>query len=362
MESLLRTVTKRLEFHIPVLKKYVDDLILALPLHLIQHTLEVFNNYNQHIQFTVEKEDNGRLPFLDTQVIRHDDQTLSTKWYSKPISSGRLLNYRSFHSTSMKINVAANFIKRVFALTTDETGQQQSSIIYQHLRQNNYPSSLINRLTNRIRQSRIRQSTIQSSQQPDNRSPSYPTPPPLQINQPDQPNEITTHQAPTTIQSAETTTPAAHHQLPRTQSTDNNTTRHNNDLQPIEPRLQYRCIPYIPLLSPTIASILKIDFPQVKISYKTLKTTKNILRSVKDPVDTLDQCNVIYSLSCTNCQKTYIGMTRNHLKTRISGHRNNINEYTKLIQNNNTNIVEDLTNLIAKTALMKHIIEENHTA
>lgn len=76
MEILLRTVTKRLKFPIPVLKKYVDDLILALPFDQIEQTLAVFNSYNQHIQFTVEQEQNATLPFLDMLLIRNIDQTI----------------------------------------------------------------------------------------------------------------------------------------------------------------------------------------------------------------------------------------------------------------------------------------------
>ncbi|XP_062537986.1 uncharacterized protein LOC134206299 [Armigeres subalbatus] len=123
MEDLLDTVITKLNFTIPVLKKY----------------------------FTMEIEKDGKLPFLDTLIIRKEDHTLRTVWYSKPISSGRLLNYNSFHPTNMKLNVASNFIKRVMQLTTDTPIEQQKHVIFQNLRRNDYPSALINRLMNRIK-------------------------------------------------------------------------------------------------------------------------------------------------------------------------------------------------------------------
>ncbi|XP_062533790.1 uncharacterized protein LOC134202820 [Armigeres subalbatus] len=150
MEDLLDVAKQRLSFTIPILKKYVDDLFLVLPKTEVQNTLDVFNEYDQHIQFTVELEKNGSLPFLDTIVIHREDGGMNTKWYSKPISSGRLLNYHSFHPTTMKLNVANNLIKRITQLTTSTSIEQQKHTIFQILRQNNYPSSLINRLINRL--------------------------------------------------------------------------------------------------------------------------------------------------------------------------------------------------------------------
>ncbi|XP_062538217.1 uncharacterized protein LOC134206504 [Armigeres subalbatus] len=63
METLMDTVTKRISFPIPVLKKYVDDLILSVPQEKIDEVIEIFNQYHLKIQFTVEVEKDGRIPF-----------------------------------------------------------------------------------------------------------------------------------------------------------------------------------------------------------------------------------------------------------------------------------------------------------
>ncbi|XP_055522825.1 uncharacterized protein LOC129717004 [Wyeomyia smithii] len=119
MEDLICNAARKLSFTPPVLKKYVDDLILALPKQETLNTLGIFNDFHPNLQFTMEEDSNGALPYLDTKVIRSAQQTLSKECYSKPIASGCLLNFHSFHPLSMKINVASNFIQRVTSLTTN---------------------------------------------------------------------------------------------------------------------------------------------------------------------------------------------------------------------------------------------------
>ncbi|CAG9834585.1 unnamed protein product [Diabrotica balteata] len=78
-----------LDFQIPFIKRYVDDLLLALPPDKVQGTLSFFNEFDTHFQFTVELEDTvtNSILFLDMRVIRMGDNTLTTSWYRKPMAS-----------------------------------------------------------------------------------------------------------------------------------------------------------------------------------------------------------------------------------------------------------------------------------
>ncbi|XP_055527183.1 uncharacterized protein LOC129719802 [Wyeomyia smithii] len=146
MENL---VTKAItQAHVPVqfIRKYVDDLFLVLHKDQVDHTLAIFNEQNPNIKFTCEKEDRGRLPFLDLLVVRHDDGSIKTDWYAKLISSGRILNYHSFHSTDQKLAVVRNFIDRVRGLSTIKTDEEKNQVIYSQLRKNDYPHKLICRM------------------------------------------------------------------------------------------------------------------------------------------------------------------------------------------------------------------------
>lgn len=111
-------------------------------------------------------------------------------------------------------------------------------------------------------------------------------------------------------------------------------------------------MPNIPTLTRTISTILQRDYGQIKIATRNIKTVRSLLKPVKDPVLLQDQHNVIYSIPCNSCEKTYIGMTTNHLKKRISGHKSDINKLT--------NIPID-GNIHAKTALIQHMVDNEHT-
>ncbi|XP_062711982.1 uncharacterized protein LOC134289701 [Aedes albopictus] len=151
METLLDSVTKKIKFPIPVIKKYVDDLMLAIPKGEIETVRNEFNQYHEKIQFTVEVEQDGKLPYLDL-LVRKPDQSIKTEWYAKPIASGRFLNYLSAHSMTLKMNVAKNLIKRVTTFSTNVDEAAAKKIVHKQLRQNDYPKPLINRLINRHRE------------------------------------------------------------------------------------------------------------------------------------------------------------------------------------------------------------------
>ncbi|XP_058827592.1 uncharacterized protein LOC131687518 [Topomyia yanbarensis] len=150
METLLDHVLETIDIPIPFLRKYVDDLVTALPADKIQHVQSALNAYNPHIQFTCEIESNNRLPYLDMVLIRTNEQKIQTDWYRKPVASGRILNYLSFQPLTQKLNTAMGFIARVFRLSTCKSEIEKKQMVREYLRNNNYPSGLINRLINRI--------------------------------------------------------------------------------------------------------------------------------------------------------------------------------------------------------------------
>lgn len=150
METLLDNVLKMIDFPIPFFKKYVDDLITAVPADKIEHVKNALNAYNTHIQFTCEVENENRLPYLDMILIRTSEQRIVTDWYMKSVSSGRILNFFSLHPLTQKLNTATGFISRVFRLSTCKTLAEKKKTVRGYLSKNNYPIALINRLMNRF--------------------------------------------------------------------------------------------------------------------------------------------------------------------------------------------------------------------
>ncbi|XP_062711065.1 uncharacterized protein LOC134289085 [Aedes albopictus] len=266
----------------------------------------------------------------------------------------------------MKMNVAANFIERVMRLTTDGSTEQQKQKIFHILRLNNYPSSLINRLINRIPINCIHNTAHQAAhptvspnandevnsdyapltQQQTSILPPTSVPP---NSPPPRQNSTATASPPLPCSSTTTSAPnilindiPAHHQATITPVAED-----HHQTNPVT----YRSMPHIPMLTRTISNILKKDYNNVKIATRNIKTTKTLLKPVKDPIPPLDQNNVIYSIPCNDCNNVYIGMTTNHLKRRICGHRSDINKLVNQASDNTQ----------AKTALTQHITTEQHT-
>ena len=86
IEKQLETENKMPAFY----KRYVDDTLSAMPdFETASEFLTTLNNSHPSIDFTMELEENGRLPFLGLDIIRNGCQ-LDTKVYRKPTDTGLL--------------------------------------------------------------------------------------------------------------------------------------------------------------------------------------------------------------------------------------------------------------------------------
>ena len=298
MEVLLDTVISNLNYTAVTIRKYVDDLFLIVPGESIEQILDCFNKYHSSIQFTCEKEKNGRLPYLDMTLVRQPDNNIRTEWYIKPIASGRVLNFFSIHLLSQKMSMVQNFISRVNRLSTNLNEQTKKDIITDYLKLNDYPRSIISRCLNRTNWNFS-----------SNGIPALSTTPP----------------------SSTTTAPVV-----------------------------YRSIPFIRGLTQQIIHVLRASFPLVKFSLRSTHNVSTLYTTIKDPIPLLDHHGVIYRLEC-ECKCTYIGMTGNLLKTRMSGHRSNVNALEKLLKSGYSENDSPVSDMKEKsTALIAHCIDHKH--
>lgn len=145
MEKLLDESIKDCDIRPKILTKYVDDLFGIIKNSAISTLMTKFNSFNSNIQFTLEQEENGKLAYLDTMLIRTGN-AISMDWYQKTTASGRLVNFHSKHPTGIIMNTATNFIKRVLSISDTQYHENNISRIYQILRQNSFPSKTIQHL------------------------------------------------------------------------------------------------------------------------------------------------------------------------------------------------------------------------
>lgn len=86
MDNLLSSYVLKHDFNLHFFKKYVDDIITSVPQGKENQILDVFNSYNPHIKFTIEKKNNNSVPFLHTRIIRTSSHTVLfwiLDWYQK---------------------------------------------------------------------------------------------------------------------------------------------------------------------------------------------------------------------------------------------------------------------------------------
>ena len=73
-------------------------------------------------------------------------------------------------------------------------------------------------------------------------------------------------------------------------------------------------LPYLPWLTDKIKRCLTAH--KIQVASKPVRKLGNLLTSIKDPVDIKSRQGVVYSISCRDCNKRYIGETKVSLETR----------------------------------------------
>lgn len=220
----------------------------------------MLNSYHPSVQFTCDTEENDQLPYLDILIKRnHESNQLETKICSKPTSKGRILNFYSAHSFTLKKNTAFGLINRTFKLTSSHFWNVVETELVNNLTKNSYPYNLIKQWINKSK------------------------------------NALLT---------------------PLSNSSQN--LNINNDHQ-----TYFKSITYVKGLSGKIRGILKTTCPSVRCALKSSNTIGHqFFTKIKDPTPKEDSAGVVYCIPCINCSKKYIGKTKNKLHDRLRTHKN----------------------------------------
>ena len=93
--------------------RYMDDIVREIKTENIDQKLNEINSYHPALKFTIEKETDNSLPFLDMKILRKDCK-LSSTWYSKPTDTGLIMNFHSFAPEKYKHSVVSGFVYRIY--------------------------------------------------------------------------------------------------------------------------------------------------------------------------------------------------------------------------------------------------------
>lgn len=144
MEKIEEDILKSLHFQPLFYKRYVDDIIMCIPKHLIDFTLEKFNAYHPKIKYTKEMEENNQISFLDMLLTRTNSK-IQIQWYTKPTWSGRYLNFKSESPINYKINSLNAMLDRAINFTNAEHRGDQIRKLKDTFIKNHYPVKIIDK-------------------------------------------------------------------------------------------------------------------------------------------------------------------------------------------------------------------------
>ncbi|XP_072033374.1 uncharacterized protein [Amphiura filiformis] len=103
-------------------KRYVDDILEVVNkdavLPLTNHLNEIDDTNS--IKFTFEEEKDGKIPFLDTLIVKREDGTVKLLVYRKATHTDQYLNFASHHPLHQKLGVIRTLMDRKDKIITED--------------------------------------------------------------------------------------------------------------------------------------------------------------------------------------------------------------------------------------------------
>ncbi|KYN20260.1 hypothetical protein ALC57_07164, partial [Trachymyrmex cornetzi] len=91
-------------------------------------------------------------------------------------------------------------------------------------------------------------------------------------------------------------------------------------------RDKYFTIPYVRSISESFLPISSVF--HCKLAFTIPNTLRGLIRRGKDRLNFLSNQNVVYKISCENCDASYVGQTKRKLSTRLKEHQSDIRKNT----------------------------------
>ena len=261
--------------------RYVDDVFAKINnSENCDAILEFLNAQHKNIKFTIEKEKNKKIPFLDTVVTRKSN-CFSINLYHKPTFTGVYLNWKSLTARRYKISLIYCLCDRIWKICKEE---QERDLEMMKLREilikNEYPVHIIDKEMNKFIKNRNH------------------TPIDDQLVSNNNNNSVSENN--------------------KSSSNEENLIITNKPKRFIVlPYTNHKGEEFASRLSKLVNENFEVDF---KVAYKTPNEIGKLF-PFKDNIKKVNmQSHVIYKIECKVCKQFYIGKCKRILQHRISEH------------------------------------------
>ncbi|XP_072022070.1 uncharacterized protein [Amphiura filiformis] len=111
--------------------------------------MEHLENDTDSIKF--EKEKDGKIPFLDTLIVRREDGSVKSLVYRKATHTGQYLNFKSHHPLHQKLGVVRTLLDRKNKLVTEDQDKvEEEKHIKDALQKRGYPAWSVEKVKNQM--------------------------------------------------------------------------------------------------------------------------------------------------------------------------------------------------------------------
>ena len=246
-------------------KRYINDSFVIIKKHSVASFHDTLNSIDPEIAFTIEPENNGQIPFLDTLVSRNND-VITIDVYRKSTHTDRYLDFYSHHEMKQKLSTATTLLNCASNLPSTPEGKTKELIhVTDALKSKSYPLSVISNILKK-------------------------KPPPATIPSPEEVVGMFFGWA-----------------------------------DPSDLLVGFTVLPYIKGLTEPLSRLLRNN--GIQTTSRPLKALQQEFVSLKSRPPAKLQTNVVYKIRCTDCPWSYIGETGRCLQTRKKEHIRNMKTF-----------------------------------
>ena len=136
-------------------ERFFEDTFSIIKRTHLQGFFDYMNSLHPKIQFTIEEENYGNLPFLDTLLKRNGDGSISVLVYRKPTHTDQYLNFNSNHQASTKDAVISALFRRARDIVSDVNDlKKENDRIVKVLSENDYDKKSIFKVKRKVQSAR----------------------------------------------------------------------------------------------------------------------------------------------------------------------------------------------------------------